>query len=264
MTPWWGIAAVGLVGLLLGSFTNVLIARVPHHRNWVSDSSRCLQCNQDIAWYDNIPVLSWLVLRGKCRKCGARISWSYPAVELSVSALFVGVYLAFGLTVLGVVLSFFAVTTVALTVIDFQLMRLPSALIYPTLVVGLTGVVVAAFVAGEPWPLVRALLGALILGGSYFLLWFAYPQGLGFGDVRLAVPLGLVLGYLGWGALLIGAVAAPVLGMLGSITSMVRAGTVKGVKVPFGPWMIAGFWLAVFWGNHWWDAYLRWSAGWGS
>ncbi len=167
----------------------------------------------------------------------------------------------FGISVWTVVLLFLAVTTVALAVIDFQHMRLPSALIYPSAGVVATGALVLSLAQGEWSDALRAIAGAAILGGFYFLLWFAYPQGLGFGDVRLAVPLGAALGFLGWGPLAVGAIAAPFLGLIWSVGAMARARSVRGIKVPFGPWMIAGFWIGTFWGADLWDLYLTWSVG---
>lgn len=262
MPEWLQLLAAGLVGLLFGSFANVLIARVPHGQDWVRGSSRCLSCEKDLAWFDNIPLASWLVLRGRCRQCGAAIGWQYPAVEAIVGLLFVLVMYQFGLTPMGVGLALTAVTTIALAAIDFRHMRLPTPLVYLTLGVTALAVLADAAVSGEWAALTRAAIGAAVLGGTYFVLWFVYPRGLGFGDVRLAVPLGLLLGYLGWGALAVGAIAAPVLGLVWSVGAMIKARSVVGVKVPFGPWMIAGFWIAVFWGETMASGYVSWVTGW--
>jgi len=242
------VALACVVGLLCGSFTNVLIARIPVGKDWVRGSSQCPKCEHPIAWYDNIPVLAWLWLRGRCRHCAQPISARYPVVELSVAALFGLVALVHGLTVMSALLAFFAIITVALSAIDFEHMRLPNPLVLALGIAVVVLLVTDAAVAGEWWPLTRALLGALILGGAYFVLWFIYPRGLGFGDVKLALPLGAVLGYLGWSVLAVGALLGPLVGALAAIAAVAKARKFTGVKMPYGPWMICAFWIGALWG----------------
>ena len=238
-----------VVGLLCGSFTNVLIARIPAGEDWVRDSSRCPRCKREIAWYDNVPVLSWLWLRRRCRSCREPISARYPVVELTVALLFGLSAWAYGASVLTVLLCVWAVTTVALAAIDFEHTRLPDALVLPSAGAAVVLLTVDAAVSDEWTALGRGALGALILGGVYFALWFVYPGGMGFGDVKLAIPLGLVLGYLGWGVLAVGAILGPLLGTGAAVLAMVSARAVRGVRMPYGPWMIAGFWVAALWGE---------------
>lgn len=262
MGDWLPIAAAAILGLLCGSFTNVLIARVPSGEDWVREPSRCPRCRTPIAWYDNVPVLAWLWLRRRCRSCGAPISARYPVVELTVAVLFALSTWVYGVSVLTALLCLLAITTVALAAIDFEHMRLPDALVFPSAAAALVLLVVAAAVSGDWAALGRGALGALILGGLYFVLWFAYPRGMGFGDVKLAVPLGLVLGFMGWGVLAVGAILGPVLGTAAGVVAMLRARAWRGVRMPYGPWMIAGFWVAVLWGAQLYDDYLAWASGW--
>ncbi|WP_084101405.1 A24 family peptidase [Demequina sp. NBRC 110051] len=251
-----------LAGLLLGSFTNVLIARIPIGEQWIAGSSRCPSCRYAIAWFDNIPVLSWLALRGRCRNCRARISVRYPVTELIVAGLVGAVTWVYGLSILTVVLAVLAVFTVALVAIDFETMRLPTPLVWSALGTAMFGLAVDATVAQVWLPYGRAVLGAMILGGAYFVLWFAKPNGLGFGDVRLAVVLGFVSAYLGWAELAVTGIAGPVLGAAGAVVVVWRARRVSGVKMPFGPWMIVAFWLGVIVGDLIAETYVGWVASW--
>ena len=255
------IVAATLLGLLCGSFANVLIARVPHGEGWARGSSRCPRCKQDIAWYDNIPVLSWLWLKRRCRHCAEPISARYPAVELTVGVLFGLVAWQFGSTAVAWLLAFSALLTVALAAIDFEHHRLPDQLVFTMAGAVAVLLVADAVVTGEWSPLARAGIGALALGGFYFALWFAYPKGLGFGDVKLAVPVGAVLGYLGWGALAVGAIGGPLVGGLLAIGASIRAGGIKGVRFAYGPAIIVAFWVGVLWGPQIADWYVDWSVG---
>jgi leader peptidase (prepilin peptidase)/N-methyltransferase len=242
------ILAAAMLGLLCGSFANVLIARIPAGEGWAKGSSRCPRCRHDIAWYDNIPVLSWLWLRRRCRHCSAPISGRYPAVELTVGVLFGLVAWQFGSSAVSWLLAFAALLTVALTAIDLEHHRLPDPLVFTLAGAAVVLLVVDAATTGDWWALVRAIVGAAVLGGFYFVLWLVYPHGLGFGDVKLAVPVGAILGYLGWGALAVGAIGGPLVGGVLAVIAAVRAGGVRGVRLAYGPAIIGAFWIAVLWG----------------
>ncbi|WP_062466427.1 prepilin peptidase [Demequina maris] len=256
------ILAVTLLGLLCGSFANVLIARIPAGEGWAKGSSRCPRCRHDIAWYDNIPVLSWMWLRRRCRHCAEPISGRYPLVELSVGALFGLVAWQFGSSAVAWLLAFSALLTVALAAIDLEHHRLPNPLVFAMAGAVLVLLATDAALTGDWAALARAGIGAVALGGFYFVLWFAYPKGLGFGDVKLAVPVGAVLGYLGWGALAVGAIGGPLVGGLLALVASVRAGGVKGVRFAYGPAIIGAFWVAVLWGPAIATWYVDWAAGW--
>lgn len=249
MGTWPLVAAAAALGLLCGSFTNVLIARIPAGTDWVKDSSRCPRCHYAIAWYDNIPVLSWLWLRRKCRHCQEPISARYPLVELVVAAAFGVVAWQFGPTVMGIFLLYLAVISTALVAIDLEHHRLPDALVLPSLVVATLAVAGYSVAEGDWWFFARALIGGLILGGFYFAMWFAYPKGLGFGDVKTGLLFGLVLGALGWPVLAVGAIAGPLVGALGAIAAVARHRSVKGVRMAYGPALISGAWLGILAGG---------------
>lgn len=252
----------GVFGLLLGSFTNVLIARIPHGEQWATGASRCPRCRHEIAWYDNIPVVSWLILRGRCRHCHERISPLYPLVEIVVAVLVILSASVYGTSLVTGALAILSVTTVALAVIDFRTMRLPTPLVWGSLAVVAPLTVVDAALTDAWWDLARAAAGAAILGGVYFLLWFAVPHGLGFGDVRLAVLLGFASAYLSWAALAVAGIAGPVLGAVAAIVAVARARRLRGVRMPFGPWMIAAFWLGALAGVPISDWYVAWVSSW--
>lgn len=238
-------ATVAVLGLLVGSFTNVLISRVPADEDWVRGSSRCPRCGHEIHWRDNIPLLSWLLLRGSCRHCGQPISRRYPLVELLVSALFVAVYLGFGLSLTAAALGYLACVSTALAFIDLDVHRLPDPLVLPSY--GVVGALLLsdAAVTGGWGDLARAGAGAGILGGFYLLMWLAYPAGMGFGDVKTAGLLGLALGYAGWPALAVGGIAGPLTGGAVVAIGLATRRLSRRQRVPYGPMLIVGAWLGV-------------------
>lgn len=250
------ILAVAVLGLLWGSFTNVLIARVPAGENWVTDGSRCPRCGEPIHWYDNIPLVSFALLRGRCRSCRAPISWRYPVVETAVALLWVFVYLQWGWSVTALVLAYLAVISVSLVAIDLDVRRLPFALVLPSYAV-VAVLLVVALVLGEGGAWWMPLVGMAVLGGFYGAIWFVYPAGMGFGDVVTAGLLGLVLGFLGWGPLAVGAIAGPLLGGIFVIGGLLAGRLGRKSAVPYGPGLIAGAWLGILAGTAISEAYLR-------
>jgi len=245
-----------VLGLLCGSFTNVLISRIPKGQEWVRTPSHCPRCSAPLAWYDNIPVVSWLWLRRRCRHCKAPISAQYPLVELTVAVLFGLVAWQFGLTFLAAALVYLAIVSVALAVIDLEHMRLPDALTLRSYPVLLVLVAAHSLVTDDWWLLLRALIGAVALGAFYFVFWFVYPKGMGFGDVKCAVLLGFAMAAVGWGALAVGAFAGPLIGGIAGVAVMIRTGKSRGVKIPYGPWLIAGAWIGIVVGPAIADRYL--------
>ena len=247
MTALWVFA--GLLGLAVGSFVNVVAYRLPRGESVVSPSSRCPSCGVPIRPWHNVPVLGWLVLRGRCAACDAPIGVRYPLVEAGTGVLFVA--LALRLDALGrlpAVPAFlaFAGLGVALALIDVQTRRLPNALVlpaYPVLAVLLAG---AAWWQGDWWSLARAGIGGAALYGFFFVLVLIYPAGMGFGDVKLAGLVGGVLAYLSWSTLVIGAFAGFLLGALLGVGLMAAGRGGRKTAVPFGPFMVAGALLAVF------------------
>jgi len=222
------LAAVALApGLALGSFLNVVAARVPLHRSIVHPASACMSCGNEIAWYDNIPLVSWLVLRGRCRACGVRISVVYPAVELVTALLVAGCVLKFGLTGSAAVAAFFCLTLVAVSATDLEHRIIPNKIVLPAAVI-----VLAANTALHPSP--RWAVAALGASGFLFAAALAYPKGMGMGDVKLALLMGAALGTTVPVALMTGMVAALVPGLY----LLARHGSAaRKMGIPFGPFL---------------------------
>ncbi len=256
------IAFVGVFGGLIGSFLNVVIYRVPLGKSIVSPPSACGTCGHQIRWYDNIPLISWLVLRGRCRDCGARISVRYPLVEVGGAVFFVIVAFKFVPAILSsgdgraltatiltlVAFLYFAAISLALALIDLDVHKLPNAIVLPSYAVGAVLLGGSALLAGNYSALATAGIGAAALALLYFLLFFFIPGGMGFGDVKLAGVIGLFVGFLGWGPLVVGAFSAFVLGGIFSIILLVSRRAKRKTKVPFGPWMLGGAWVGILFG----------------
>jgi leader peptidase (prepilin peptidase)/N-methyltransferase len=256
-------AFVGVFGALIGSFLNVVIYRVPLGRSIVSPPSACGSCGHPVRGYDNIPLISWLVLRGKCRDCGARISVRYPLVELGGAVFFVVVALVFVPRIFAVwqtpliaagilelvAFLYLAAISLALALIDLETYKLPNSIVLPAYAVGGVLLGVAGLLSGSYAAMLTAAIGALGLGAVYLLLFLVIPGGMGFGDVKLAGVIGLFLGYLGWGPLVVGAFSAFVLGGLFSVILLVSRRAKAKSKVPFGPWMLGGAWLGILAGT---------------
>ncbi len=191
----WAVLA-GVLGLAIGSFLNVVIYRVPAGESMVSPPSRCPSCGAEIRNRHNVPVLGWLILRGKCYDCEAPISPRYPLVEALTGVLFAVVTLRLLHLDLASALSaylYFASIGVALTMIDIDTKRLPNAIVYPSYPVVAVLLAISAGVEHDWWALARAGIGAAILLAFYVALTLAYPAGMGMGDVKLSGLLGAVL-----------------------------------------------------------------------
>ncbi|MFY0408068.1 prepilin peptidase [Solicola sp. PLA-1-18] len=248
-----------LLGLAVGSFLNVVIHRVPAGESVVSPASACPACGHQIRARHNVPVLGWLLLRGRCADCAEPISVRYPLVELATAVLFVAVtWNAARLDLLPALPAFlvFVAAGVALTAIDLDVMRLPNAIVYPTFGLVAAGFVAASVVTGEVQPLVRAAVAAAALGLLFLALALAKPGGMGLGDVKLAVVIGAVLGYVSYPSVVVGVFAAFLLGTLAGAVLVVVRRAGRGSLLPFGPALVAGAVLALFVGGPISDAYL--------
>jgi leader peptidase (prepilin peptidase)/N-methyltransferase len=195
---------VALVGLVVGSFLNVVIWRVPRGESVVSPPSHCPGCDRPVRPRDNIPVLSWLLLRGRCRDCREPISPRYPLVEAGTAAVFVLLAASIGLEPELPAFLYLGAICVALALIDIDVKRLPNVIVLPSYPVALVMLGAAALVDNRWDDLLRAVLGMVALYALYFLLALVYPAGMGFGDVKLAGVLGLYLGWLGWAEVVTG------------------------------------------------------------
>lgn len=266
---WPVLAGFGAVfGLAIGSFLNVVVHRVPAGLSVVSPPSACPKCERPIRGTDNVPVLSWFLLRGRCRDCALPISVRYPVVEATTGLLFLAVVLRFlpsaatGAALIGhalvlIALLYLMAVSVALTLIDLDTHTLPNRIVLPMYPVLAVLLLVSSALTGDWIAALRGLGGLALLGGVYLALAIAVPRGMGFGDVKLAGALGLVLAYLGWGPLAVGAFGAFLLGGTFGIVLLAIRRAGRSTGIPFGPWMLLGAWAGAFAGAPIWDAYLR-------
>lgn len=268
--------AVAVLGLLVGSFLNVVILRLPVmlERDWqaqcaeisgaappdgaavslVRPGSRCPACGHAIRPWDNIPVLGWLLLRGRCRDCGSRISARYPVIEAVTALLSVVVILELGATPAGAAALVLTWLLIALSVIDLDHQLLPDALTLPGLWLGLLLSLGGVFVAPG-----TAIVGA---AAGYLTLWAVYhvfrlltgKEGMGYGDFKLLALLGA---WLGWGSLPLIILLASVVGAAAGIAMILGLGRHRDQPIPFGPYLAAAGWIALLWGEDLTGAYLR-------
>jgi leader peptidase (prepilin peptidase)/N-methyltransferase len=262
------IALAILLGLLVGSFLNVVIHRLPHmmQRDWreqcawingntlaeeppynlVLPRSACPSCKHQIAWFENIPVLSWLALRGRCSECGVPISKRYPLVEILTGALFGYAAWRWGVGMQTVLIWGLLASLIALSFIDLDTQLLPDSITLPLLWIGLLVNLNAVFCSLD-----EAVIGA---AAGYLSLWSVYhlfkiltgKEGMGFGDFKLLAALGA---WLGWKMILPIVLAASFAGALIGIAMIVFAGRDRAKPMPFGPWLALGGLVALFWGD---------------
>jgi leader peptidase (prepilin peptidase) / N-methyltransferase len=248
MNPLTVATLAGLLGLAFGSFANVVIHRVPQGESIVRPASRCPSCGEPVAWRDNLPVLGWLLLRGRCRHCRAPISARYPLVELSMGLLWFLVALRLAAAGLGWAVPAYlalAFLCVVLAVIDASTRLLPNRITYPAFPIMLGLLLLASVGLGDLGRLARGLLAALAVGAFFLLLALISPRGMGLGDVKLAPTLGLALGWLSWGAVAFGVFAGFLLGGVAGLAAIALLGLTRKSLLPFGPWLVTGALLGV-------------------
>lgn len=239
------IALAGLAGLLAGSFLNVIAHRVPVGASVVKPASRCPHCGSEIRARDNIPVLSWMLLRGRCRDCSGPISVRYPVVELATAALFAATAAVIGgIWVLPAYL-WFAALTFVLSLVDIDHKRLPNRILYPGTVAGVLLLAAGATADGDLSSLWRGLLGGVAYFAVLLLVALLARGGFGMGDVKLAFVLGLFTAFRSWETLGVAVFGAFVLGGLASILLLVLTKATRKDAIPFGPWLVLGSWLAI-------------------
>jgi leader peptidase (prepilin peptidase) / N-methyltransferase len=245
MPAWLELLTVALFGLCIGSFLNVCAYRLPLSQSIVHPGSRCTSCGRMLSWFDNIPVLSWAVLGGRCRTCKAPVSWVYPAVEIITSLVFVITYLTYGVTLLSVVRVVFGCALIVLFITDLQHKILPNVITLPGIVLGF----VCSFFLPPGW--VSSLIGLLVGGGLLLAIAEAYyrlrgEEGLGMGDVKLLAMIGA---FLGWKLVLLTLVFASFTGSLaGGVLIASGKGGMK-YALPFGTFLTVGALLAATWGE---------------
>lgn len=228
------------IGLCCGSFLNVVIYRIPRRESIIAGRSRCPACGVDLAWYDLVPLVSFLALRGRCRYCRAPISWRYPLVEFLTGALFLVIYLHYGLTPALLKYLFLAALLVAVSFIDLSQFIIPNSLVLAGLIYGLPiGLLV------HDVSLWSMLLGALSTAGFLLVVALLSGGGMGQGDIKLGLVTGLFLGWpMGLAGLLLGACLGGFLGII------LLAARIRGRKdpIPFGPFIALGALITMLWG----------------
>lgn len=247
----------GVFGLAFGSFMNVIAYRVPLGRSVVSPASACPACNSPIRPRDNIPVVSWILLRGKCRDCGELISARYPIVEALTGLLFAVTVLIVGVTWVLPAYLWFGAVTMVLILTDLDHKRIPNRILYPGTVVGLVLLAGGAALEGGAGDLGRAVLGGVFYFGGLFVLALIARGGFGFGDVKLALLLGLFLAFRGWQHLLVGVFLAFFIGGLIAIALLLTRKKGRKDAVPFGPSLVLGAWIGIAYGLEIAEWYLR-------
>jgi leader peptidase (prepilin peptidase) / N-methyltransferase len=240
------LVLAGVLGLAVGSFLNVVIHRVPLALSVVRPPSACPTCAMTLRPWHNVPVLSWLALRGRCAGCGTGISARYPVVEALTAALFVAVTAKFGVVPELPAYLYLAAVAVALAAIDLDVQRLPDVIVLPSYVVGAVLLGATAVVTGRLDDALRAGIGSLAMFGLYYLIAWIRPDGMGFGDVKTAGLLGMFLGWVSWAALAVGFFAGFLFGGLFGAVLMAAQRAGRKTAIPYGPHLLAGAFVALF------------------
>lgn len=232
--------AVFIYGLIIGSFLNVVIYRIPQEES-ILGRSYCPQCGRELKWYDLIPVVSFLLSSGHCRSCGKSISWQYPLVELLTGALFVVLYFKFGLTVHCGALAFLVSLLIASSIIDYRLQIIPNKLTYFGIIIGLIFSIIFKYISIK-----SALLGLVIPSGFLLLIALLTKGGMGIGDVKFAAMIGSFIGpKLTLLGIFLGAAIGSIIGLL--LITVGKKG--RKSKLPFGPLIAIGVLMMILWGE---------------
>ncbi len=231
-----------ILGSVIGSFLNVCIYRLPRKESIISPPSHCPSCNESIAWYDNIPIFGWLMLRGKCRKCGNPISPEYPIVEFVTGLLFLFTYLRYGLSpYLPMFLLLFSAFLV-IALIDFKHQIIPDMITLPGIAVGIA----ASFALNHITPK-ASIIGLLVGGGLFFLIALLSRGGMGGGDIKLMAMIGT---FVGWPGVAVTTMIGSTLGAIIGIALMIMGKKGRKSQIPFGPFLVIGAAIYILWGGH--------------
>jgi len=235
------VAAIAALGLVVGSFLNVVVARLPHRRSLWGPRSACPACGAAIAWHDNIPVLSFVALRGRCRACEAPIAWRYPLIEALTAGTFALAHLVLGLSPALVPALLLLAALIAITFIDLEHQLIPDAITLPGVVTGLVANVATGAV---PW--LDSVIGAIVAGGGFFAIIVASGGGMGGGDMKLGAMLG---SFLGWQLTIVALFLAVVAGGGGALAVLSTGKKGRKDPIPFGPFLALGGAAALLWGR---------------
>ena len=242
-----------IVGAIIGSFLNVCIHRIPLDQSIVSPRSHCPNCNTLIAWYHNIPILSYLWLRAKCAKCGIKISPVYPFVELVTAVLFLLLYRYFGISIVFLIYAYFGCSIIILIFVDYYHRILPAVVTYPAILIGILTSFVNPYV-GPKNSLIGVALGAGILLSVYLFYKFVRKKdGLGEGDI---VMLAMVGAFLGWQNVLLVLFLSSFVGSLTGFVFIVFLKKGTDFQYPYGTFIGAAALPAIFWGEYVWNLYI--------
>jgi leader peptidase (prepilin peptidase)/N-methyltransferase len=249
----YGSVIVFLFGLVVGSFNNVAIFRIPEGKSILAPRSFCPQCGTTIVWYDNVPLLSYAILRGRCRNCHEPIPVRYPLIELLTGLLYLAVFAKCGFTWKAELLPYLLMVTVLVIVstIDIQKQIIPNKIIYPAILIGFVAMGIVSLVRGDGNIILRSLIGFAIGGLPLGLLALAIPKGMGMGDAKLAAFTGIFLGYYQALGLFFGFLLGSIIGII----LMVLGRQGRKSRIPFGPYLAAGALIALFWGPQFWNLY---------
>lgn len=238
-----------VLGLIIGSFLNVCIYRVPRSYSIVSPGSSCPECKAPIRWWDNIPLISYLILAGKCRKCGEKIPLRYPVVELLNGLLYAAIYLFFGQGWQMPLLFIFVSALIVITFIDLEFQIIPDVITLPGIVLGLAA---SPFMLADPFAvkatlgLLNSIIGAVAGGGVFYLIVILSRGGMGGGDVKMMAMVGA---FTGWKGVFLTTLVGSLTGALVGIALMVFSGAGRKTKVPFGPFLAMGTLMTLFFGE---------------
>lgn len=239
-------ATLFIFGSCIGSFLNVCIYRLPNSLSIVSPPSSCPGCQERIRFYDNIPILSYLILRGKCRHCHTTIALRYPLVEIMAGLFAVGVYLKFGLTLQALIMFVLIAALIVITFIDLDHRIIPDVISLPGIPIGFA----ASFFLPEI-SYKASLLGILAGGGSLLLVAWVYSlitkkEGMGGGDIKLLAMIGA---FVGWKGVLLTIFLSSAIGTICGLAVMIRSGKNMKLAIPFGPFLAIGCLITIFFGN---------------
>ncbi len=237
-----------LLSIIIGSFLNVVIYRLPDNKSIVSPPSHCPECGTRLKPFDLVPILSFILSRGKCRFCKVKISWQYPFVELLTGILFLAIYLKFGIGSNSIVLMLLASLLIVISFIDLRYKKIPNVITYPGMIIALLIALIFNRIS-----FISSLLGLIIPGGSILLIALIFKKGLGMGDVKLLAMIGA---FIGWQYTLLGLFFGSLIGLIISVILIIYDKIGRNTQIPFGPYISLGTLITLIWGEKIIDFYL--------